>query len=288
LTNLAAPNFHEYQHRLTDALVDAITSSAVPHVVFLSSMGAQHPSGTGPITALHRAEAALLSLEKTRLSILRAAYFMENLEASLSMLGQGVLPSFVPAGLAFDMVASVDFGRLAAQLLVERATKNEVVELGGPARSMNDVAAAISGVLGKPVRVQELPTEAMVPTLTVMEAYGSLAGSQDNLRRFVALGGRVALGNDYTDPPQNAFPHFELGMPMWEVRRMAEAGMTAMQVIVAATRNAAHVCGLEDRLGTLEPGKLADVLVVDGDPVRDLGALTQVRLVIHSGVVIRS
>jgi imidazolonepropionase-like amidohydrolase len=128
---------------------------------------------------------------------------------------------------------------------------------------------------------------AMVPTLTVQEAYGALAGAQANLRRFVALGGRVALGNDYTDPPQNGFPHFELGMPMWEITRMAGAGMTPMQVIVAGTRNAAAVCGLGDRLGTLEAGKLGDVLVVSGDPLRDVGALTAVRLVLHGGVVIR-
>ena len=128
----------------------------------------------------------------------------------------------------------------------------------------------------------------LVPTLTVLEAYGALEGSQANLRRFVALGGEVALGNDYTSPPQNGFPHFDLGMPMWEIRRMAEAGMSPMQIIVAATRNAARVCGLADRLGTLEAGKLADVLVVNGDPLRDLEALTDVRLVIHGGAVIRS
>jgi imidazolonepropionase-like amidohydrolase len=126
----------------------------------------------------------------------------------------------------------------------------------------------------------------MVPTLTVLEAYGSGAGAQANLRRFVALGGSVALGNDYTDIPQNNFPHFELGMPMHEIERMAESGMTAMQIIVAATRNAAHVCGLDDELGTLETGKTADVLVVNGDPLRDLNALTNVRLVIHRGIVI--
>ncbi len=127
----------------------------------------------------------------------------------------------------------------------------------------------------------------MVPTLTVLEAYGALAGAQANLRRFAALGGAVALGNDYTDVPQNNFPHFELGMPMHEIERMAESGMTAMQIIVAATKNAAHVCGLDSELGTLETGKTADVLVVNGDPLSDLNALTNVRLVIHRGTVIR-
>jgi imidazolonepropionase-like amidohydrolase len=127
----------------------------------------------------------------------------------------------------------------------------------------------------------------VVPTLTVMEAYGALSGSQANLKRFVDAGGRVALGNDYTDIPQNKFDHFELGMPMHEIRRMLEAGLTPAQIVVAATRHAAHVCGLEKELGTLEPGKLADILVVDGDPLQDIQALMDVRLVIHNGVIIR-
>ena len=129
---------------------------------------------------------------------------------------------------------------------------------------------------------------AMVPTLTVFDAYNSLTGAQANVRRFVALGGEVALGSDYTDIPQNDFPHFELGMPMHEIECMAGAGLTAMQIIVAATRNAARVCGLGEELGTLEVGKTADVLVVEGDPLRNLAALTNVRLVIHLGEIIRA
>jgi imidazolonepropionase-like amidohydrolase len=71
-------------------------------------------------------------------------------------------------------------------------------------------------------------------------------------------------------------------MLITEIGLMAEAGMTPMQIIMAATRNAATVCGLGRELGTLEPGKLVDFLVVDGDPLADLAALTQVRLVVHS------
>lgn len=126
-----------------------------------------------------------------------------------------------------------------------------------------------------------------VTTLTVMEAYDALQGGSHNLSRLVASGVKIAMGNDYTRIPQNKFDHFELGMPMHELTRMSEAGMTPMQIIVASTRNAAHVCGLEQDLGTLEAGKLADILVLNADPLADLSALTQVKMVIHSGEVIR-
>ena len=63
--------------------------------------------------------------------------------------------------------------------------------------------------------------------------------------------------------------------------------MTPMQIVVAATKNAAQCAILEATLGTLERGKVADVLVVNGDPLQDLHALTNVRLVVRSGTVIR-
>jgi imidazolonepropionase-like amidohydrolase len=128
---------------------------------------------------------------------------------------------------------------------------------------------------------------AMVPTLTVFDAYHSLAGAQANVRRFAALGGEIALGSDYTEIPQNGFPHFELGMPMHEIECLAGAGMSAMRIIVAATRNAARVCGLGEELGTLEAGKTADILVVNGDPLTNLAALANPRMVIHLGEIIR-
>ena len=127
----------------------------------------------------------------------------------------------------------------------------------------------------------------MVPTLTVFDAYGSLAGAAENVRRFATLGGTVALGNDYTAIPQNRFDHFELGMPLHEIECMSRAGMSPMQIIVAATRNAAQACGLSDELGTLATGKTADILVVKGNPLDRLDALADVRLVVHRGVIIR-
>jgi len=123
-----------------------------------------------------------------------------------------------------------------------------------------------------------------VPTLELWQRVG-LPGKRPvtNLGRFVKAGGQVALGTDYA----GYAAAFDLGMPVTEIGLMAEAGMTPMQIIIAATKNAAAVCGLDRELGTLETGKRADVLVVDGDPLADLQALTQTRLVLRDGVIIR-
>jgi imidazolonepropionase-like amidohydrolase len=125
----------------------------------------------------------------------------------------------------------------------------------------------------------------LVPTFTVYRNFGApVETCQANLREYVKLGGKVALGNDYGGGPGD----FELGIPMYEVEMMAGAGMTPMQVIQAGTSRAAQLLDLEDEVGSLSPGKTADVLVVAGDPLADLNALTSVRLVIHRGAVIRN
>lgn len=71
-----------------------------------------------------------------------------------------------------------------------------------------------------------------------------------------------------------------------EIQLMYEAGMTPMQVIVAATRNGAEVIGRGEELGTLEAGKLADIMVVNGDPLQDLSVLGNVELVVKNGKII--
>lgn len=127
----------------------------------------------------------------------------------------------------------------------------------------------------------------VVSTLTVFDAYGGIQVASSTLGKLVSGGVQIAMGSDYTLIPQNNFDHFELGMPMHEITRMNEAGMTPMQIIVASTKNAAHVCDLENELGTLEVGKIADILVITADPLQDLSALTQVKMVIHNGEIIR-
>jgi imidazolonepropionase-like amidohydrolase len=124
-----------------------------------------------------------------------------------------------------------------------------------------------------------------VPTLELWHGVGYGLGTVaiGNLRRFVEAGGKVALGTDYAG--YNSV--FDLGMPMREIMWMRAAEMTPMQIIVAATKNAAHVCNLVDKIGTIEKGKIADLLIVNGNPLENLDALLKVKMVIHGGKIIQ-
>jgi len=154
--------------KLTASIAAAVRASGVPHVVLLSSIGAQHPDGTGPIRALHVAERELAATGAA-LTTVRAAYFHENWGASLGTLDSGTIYSFVPANLSFPQVASVDIGRTAAAALVEgaRTGRTQVIELVGPREiSGDDVGRALTTITGKPVTVQTAPLDAVVPTFT--------------------------------------------------------------------------------------------------------------------------
>jgi imidazolonepropionase-like amidohydrolase len=122
-----------------------------------------------------------------------------------------------------------------------------------------------------------------IPTMEVWKGLGLGNLVVRNLRVFVDAGGTVALGTDFGGA---SFP-FDPGMPMKELGWMREAGMTSMQIIVAATRNAAEACGLASETGTIEAGKAADFIVVEGDPLSGIDALSRVRWVIHCGTIIR-
>src|SRR5262249_4995764 len=70
-----------------------------------------------------------------------------------------------------------------------------------------------------------------------------------------------------------------------EIEWMVKAGMTPAQAIRAATLDAAKLIGWDDRVGSLEPGKLADLIAVQGDPLKDITELQRVRFVMKGGEV---
>ncbi len=100
-----------------------------------------------------------------------------------------------------------------------------------------------------------------------------------NLRRVHGAGIPVAMGTDSGNPMT-----LHGSAVVWELKLMEKAGLTRMDVIVAATLNSARVVGRADELGTIEPGKLADLLVLSSNPLEDLSAFNDIAWVIRGGV----
>ncbi|HEX8929311.1 MAG TPA: amidohydrolase family protein, partial [Actinomycetota bacterium] len=114
------------------------------------------------------------------------------------------------------------------------------------------------GVLEAAERGASLTEAAIRKAREVVEVH------KDSFRRAVAAGVRVAMGTD-----SGVTAH---GENLRELVLMADGGMKPEDVLAATTSSAARLLGVDDQLGTIEPGKLADLVLVDGDPF-DFGAL---------------
>jgi imidazolonepropionase-like amidohydrolase len=103
---------------------------------------------------------------------------------------------------------------------------------------------------------------------------------RENFRKAVQGGVRMAFGTD-----GGVYPH---GDNAKQFAYMVQYGMTPMQAIQAATVNAGELMGWKDRVGSIEPGKYADLIAVSGDPLADVRALEKVGFVMKGGAVIRN
>ncbi|MFK0255048.1 amidohydrolase family protein [Streptomyces sp. NPDC090445] len=100
----------------------------------------------------------------------------------------------------------------------------------------------------------------------------------DTYRRVLRDGGRVALGTDAPLVPVGL--HLHLGL-----RALVRYGLTPAEALTTATRTPARVFGVADHLGTVEPGRLADLTLVDGDPFTDFADLIRIRAALRGGML---
>ncbi len=103
---------------------------------------------------------------------------------------------------------------------------------------------------------------------------------RDNFRKALAAGVRMVFGSD-----AGVMPHGTAGN---QFKTMVQYGMTPIEAIRAATRNAAEALGRERDFGAIAVGRYADMIAVDGDPLADVRALEGVDVVIKGGVVVKN
>ena len=104
----------------------------------------------------------------------------------------------------------------------------------------------------------------------------------DHIGRMASMGVKFAAGSDA------GFGYYPLGQFAREFEALTQAGFSPMQAIMAGTREAANSIGLGRAVGTLEPGKVADVLIVNGDPSKDINDLSKVKAVFQCGHLVHS
>lgn len=121
------------------------------------------------------------------------------------------------------------------------------------------------------------------PAYAVRKAKEVVEAHMKSFALAMRMGLRIGMGTDFEGSP--LFPHGENGM---EVELMVQGGMPAGDVIVAATATNAGILGIDKKVGTIEAGKLADLIAVPGNPLKDISALRRVEFVMQGGRVARS
>ena len=122
--------------------------------------------------------------------------------------------------------------------------------------------------------------ESKFPPLVQHKADVAIKAQDAMVRRALAMGVKIALGTDAA-----VYPH---GNNALEFVLMANDGMTPAQSLRAGTSAAADLLGLQKKIGTIEPGKLADIVAVPGNPLQDIKVTQSVLFVMKEGTVYRN
>ena len=133
-----------------------------------------------------------------------------------------------------------------------------------------------------PLAVVETGEQRGIPDHAIHKAREVLNAHKDSISRAHKAGVRIAMGTD-----AGVMPH---GTNLRELGLMVDLGMTPMEAIVATTRTAAECLGWEDRVGTVEVGKLADIVIAKKDPLQDIRSLEDqdnIVLVMKGGDVVK-
>ena len=149
----------------------------------------------------------------------------------------------------------------------ERFKRRELTILN-KATYLASVVRAVT--LGQYERFKKFPPDKLN---RIKEGYGKI---EEFIRRFVKAGGTLRAGSD----PNHGMPAMDIHE---ELTMFVEAGLTPMQAIQAATINVAKTFGKDKDFGTVEPGKIADIIMIEGDPMKDIWSTQNVKMVLMSG-----
>lgn len=177
--NPSSQDFRAEQRRVIDAIAGALQTAGVKHVVALSSVGADKPSGTGPVAGLHEFENRLSGIAGLNVMFLRAAYFMENtLGQAKAIRAMGKMAGPLKGDLKLPFIATQDIGSFAADLLLKLDINGKQTRelLGQRDLSYNEAAAIIGKAIEKPdLQYIQFPAESIKPVFIQLGMSANIA-----------------------------------------------------------------------------------------------------------------
>jgi uncharacterized protein YbjT (DUF2867 family) len=182
-----SPDVRKQWDQEGEAIVKAIRNSGVRYVVFLSSIGADLPEGTGPIAGLHAQEERLRKLPDVNALILRPASFFENFYAILGLIRhQGINGGAVVPDLRLPMIATRDIADVAARALKARDWTGVVVRelLGARDLTFAEATRIIGAHISKPdLQYVQFPYADFASSLVQMGISANMAGLYAEMAR---------------------------------------------------------------------------------------------------------
>jgi uncharacterized protein YbjT (DUF2867 family) len=172
-------DYRAEQRRASETIAGALQTAGVKHVVALSSVGADKPSGTGPVAGLHEFENKLNTISGLNVVHLRPGYFMENtLGQAQAIRAIGKVAGPLNGDLKMPFIATQDIGNAAADLLLKlEFTGKQTHELHGQRDlSYNDVAGIIGKAIENPgLQYVQLPAEQIKPVFIQLGMSANMA-----------------------------------------------------------------------------------------------------------------
>ncbi|MDP6560083.1 MAG: amidohydrolase family protein, partial [Candidatus Binatia bacterium] len=150
-------------------------------------------------------------------------------------------------------------------------------------RWMVERGTALVPTLSYFYRIATIGEKHNAPSYAVSKAKDVVQAHMASFALARRMGVRIGMGTDFEGSP--LFPHGENAM---ELGLMVQGGMPAEEVIMAATSTNAAILGRENTIGSLEAGKLADVIAVPEDPSKDIDRIKNVEIVVKEGSIVHS
>lgn len=175
--------------KLLDNYYQAILKSNIKSLIGLSTIGAHFDRGTGNMLMSHMLENKFSSLNINK-AFIRPAFYYSNWLMSLDVVKEtGVLPSFYPIDLQFDMISPYDVAQFVADKIEQGIEPYEMIEIVGPRRySPRNIAQLMGEALNKEVKTQ------MIPENQWSETMKNIGFSDDAAKNFAAMTQTVAHG----------------------------------------------------------------------------------------------